>query len=78
MAAACLAAAGMCACMHDDAALRCGPRPLPLQAHTDQEMFSCGSLMARFSSSYLVKSDGCMDHGFSRCGAGRGSRRTDT
>lgn len=35
--------------------------------HEDQEMFSCGSLMARFSTSYLIKSDGCMDHGFSRC-----------
>ncbi|KAG2428503.1 hypothetical protein HXX76_011620 [Chlamydomonas incerta] len=34
--------------------------------HADQEMFSCGSLMARFSTSYLIKSDGCMDHGFSR------------
>ncbi len=36
------------------------------QVHSDQEMFSCGSLMARFSTSYLIKSDGCMDHGFSR------------
>ncbi|KAG2450944.1 hypothetical protein HYH02_004216 [Chlamydomonas schloesseri] len=36
------------------------------KVHADQEMFSCGSLMARFSTSYLIKSDGCMDHGFSR------------
>ncbi|GLI70399.1 hypothetical protein VaNZ11_015182 [Volvox africanus] len=36
------------------------------QVHSDQEMFSCGSLMARFSTSYLIRSDGCMDHGFSR------------
>ncbi|GFR51159.1 hypothetical protein Agub_g13515, partial [Astrephomene gubernaculifera] len=34
--------------------------------HSDQQMFSCGSLMARFSTSYLIRSDGCMDHGFSR------------
>lgn len=40
--------------------------PLHPQVHSDQEMFSCGSLMARFSTSYLIKSDGCMDHGFSR------------
>jgi hypothetical protein len=36
--------------------------------HTGQDMFSCGSLTARFgfSTSRLVRSDGCMDHGFSR------------
>lgn len=33
--------------------------------HTGQDMFSCGSLVARFSTSYLVKSDGC-DYGFAR------------
>ncbi|PNH01665.1 hypothetical protein TSOC_012431 [Tetrabaena socialis] len=36
------------------------------QVHSDQAMFSCGSLMARFSTSYLIRSDGCMDFGFSR------------
>lgn len=36
------------------------------QVHSGQEMFSCGSLMARFSTSYLIRSDGCMDHGFNR------------
>lgn len=34
--------------------------------HQNQDMFSCGSLTARFSTSYLVKSDGCMDWGFTR------------
>jgi hypothetical protein len=34
--------------------------------HTGQDLFSCGSLTARFSTSRLVRSDGCMDHGFSR------------
>jgi hypothetical protein len=34
--------------------------------HTGQDLFSCGSLSARFSTSRLVRSDGCMDHGFSR------------
>ncbi|EFJ51820.1 hypothetical protein VOLCADRAFT_120428 [Volvox carteri f. nagariensis] len=39
---------------------------MTMWVHSDQEMFSCGSLMARFSTSYLIRSDGCMDHGFSR------------
>ncbi|GBF89452.1 hypothetical protein Rsub_02024 [Raphidocelis subcapitata] len=34
--------------------------------HTGQDMFSCGSLVARFSTSHLVKSDGCNDYGFAR------------
>ncbi|KAI8468417.1 MAG: armadillo-type protein [Monoraphidium minutum] len=34
--------------------------------HTGQDMFSCGSLVARFSTSHLVKSDGCNDFGFAR------------
>jgi len=34
--------------------------------HTGQDLFSCGSLTARFSTQRLVRSDGCMDHGFSR------------
>ncbi|KAG2487842.1 hypothetical protein HYH03_013559 [Edaphochlamys debaryana] len=36
------------------------------EVHTDQLLFSCGSLLARFSTSSLIKSDGCMDHGFTR------------
>ncbi|KAF6254565.1 ARM repeat-containing protein [Scenedesmus sp. NREL 46B-D3] len=34
--------------------------------HTDQDMFSCGSLSARFSTERLVRSDGCNDYGFAR------------
>eukprot|EP00879_Flechtneria_rotunda_P017789 GHRR01018648.1.p1 GENE.GHRR01018648.1~~GHRR01018648.1.p1 ORF type:complete len:558 (+),score=195.68 GHRR01018648.1:134-1807(+) len=34
--------------------------------HTNQDMFSCGSLSARFSTERLVKSDGCNDYGFAR------------
>lgn len=38
--------------------------------HTNQDMFSCGSLSARFSTERLVRSDGCNDYGFARwvCG----------
>lgn len=36
------------------------------EVHTGQDMFSCGSLVARFSTSHLVKSDGCNDFGFAR------------
>ena len=35
--------------------------------HTNQDMFSCGSLSARFSTERLVRSDGCNDFGFARC-----------
>lgn len=35
--------------------------------HTGQDMFSCGSLSARFSTERLVRSDGCNDYGFARC-----------
>ncbi|KAF8068347.1 hypothetical protein HT031_002036 [Scenedesmus sp. PABB004] len=34
--------------------------------HTNQDMFSCGSLSARFSTERLVRSDGCNDYGFAR------------
>jgi hypothetical protein len=34
--------------------------------HTNQDMFSCGSLSARFSTERLVRSDGCNDFGFAR------------
>ena len=34
--------------------------------HSNQDMFSCGSLVARFSTSHLVRSDGCNDYGFAR------------
>lgn len=34
--------------------------------HSDQDMFSCGSLATRFSTSRLVRSDGCNDFGFAR------------
>ena len=30
-------------------------------------MFSCGSLASRFGKEYYIKSDGCMDYGFTRC-----------
>jgi hypothetical protein len=36
--------------------------------HTGQDMFSCGSLSARFSTERLVRSDGCNDYGFARYG----------
>ena len=34
--------------------------------HSGQDMFSCGSLSARFSTERLVRSDGCNDYGFAR------------
>jgi hypothetical protein len=34
--------------------------------HSNQDMFSCGSLSARFSTERLVRSDGCNDYGFAR------------
>ena len=40
--------------------------------HSNQDMFSCGSLSARFSTERLVRSDGCNDYGFARCAARRG------
>lgn len=33
-----------------------------IEQHTDQTMFSCGSLAPK-----LARGGGCMDHGFSRC-----------
>eukprot|EP00955_Chlamydomonas_euryale_P115026 366323-Chlamydomonas_euryale.AAC.7 len=38
--------------------------------HTGQEMFSCTTLATRTGKDYFIKSDGCMDYGFNRCGAG--------
>lgn len=35
--------------------------------HTGQEMFSCTTLSTRMGKDYYMKSDGCMDYGFSRC-----------
>ncbi len=34
--------------------------------HSGADMFSCGSLASRFGKEYYIKSDGCMDYGFSR------------
>ncbi|GAX73817.1 hypothetical protein CEUSTIGMA_g1268.t1 [Chlamydomonas eustigma] len=34
--------------------------------HSDQEMFSCTTLTSRSGKDYYIKSDGCMDYGFSR------------
>ena len=36
--------------------------------HSDQEMFSCTTLSNRMGRDYYIRSDGCMDYGFNRCG----------
>ncbi|MEW5302135.1 MAG: hypothetical protein WDW36_004944 [Sanguina aurantia] len=35
-------------------------------AHTDQDMFSCNTMLSRFGNAYAIKGDGCMDYGFPR------------